>query len=62
MIGMMDGSTSTAAKKDTAMYHSVGKTIEQANQRDITAGRRSREFTWLENETVVPQSYRKENM
>lgn len=44
------------------MYHSVGKTIEQENQRDSTAGRRSREFTWLENETVVPRSYRKENM
>lgn len=59
MIGMMDGSTSTAAKKDTVMYHSAGKTIEQANHGDSTAGRRSREFTWLENETIVPRSYGK---
>lgn len=49
MIGMMDGSTSAAAKEDTAMHHSTGKTIEQTNHRDSMAGRGPREFAWVEN-------------
>lgn len=35
VIGMMDGSTSAAAREDTAMYHSTGKnniTNEAAGQ------------------------------
>lgn len=61
-IGMMDGSTSAAAKEDTAMHHSIGKTIEQTNHRDSKAGRGPREFTWVENQTAVPWSYVKYSM
>lgn len=51
VIGMMDGSTSAAARGDTAMHHSAGKkTIERTKQQDNVVGRKARGILcWWKN-------------